>query len=164
MSAKQREQIQRLQRQFAIVESALSFAACTCRGPGRPLVSTDFHTIEELEVILYIPCPVHKYRNPGIVRQIFGHSVPLRKPDWPYCTCPPDIWRDYAMGRRPMPTEEESELHRYDWYGPWLEDAKYTMANPEQAKKDLQKYNQRIREIKEEFFRKAIPYWQSNGY
>src|SRR5207302_9930514 len=107
------ESLDRIGRNVRSIRKARALAACTCRGKGRRICETNYHTAEELEAILYVPCPVHGLRTPGIIFWS-PDSSPLQRPDWEFCNeefgkCRPHWDRDYQMGKREEPTEEERQ-------------------------------------------------------
>lgn len=110
MSARLKHKLSRLENSIRQYSTTVLLSECTCRGKGRPCCETLFHTSDELETILYIPCPVHGLRDPGFI-MFQGSSYALAPPDWPYCTCPPHPRRDFVMGKRPRPTDDEIRRH-----------------------------------------------------
>ena len=105
------QRLDRLDRQIRSVKEARDLVACTCRDGDRRIGTTRYHTVEELEAILNVLCPVHGLRTPGMILWTARWS-PLERPDWNFCNwefgkCPPHSYRDYRMGRRPEPTKEE---------------------------------------------------------
>jgi hypothetical protein len=110
------KRLDRIDRGVQKLEQTHALAACNCRGRGKKIVETKFHTAEELEKILWVPCPVHGIREPGFVCFTPPWCL-LKKPDLKFCTCPPHPWRDFVTGKRPKPTcEEEMEYSRTGEY------------------------------------------------
>lgn len=110
MSARLEKKLNRLEISITQYRATVLQAKCTCRGKGRPVCMTRYHNRDELEKILYIPCSVHRLRDPGPI-WFLGTPYPLPRQDWAYCTCPPHPWRDFAMGKRPRPTPDEMLQH-----------------------------------------------------
>jgi hypothetical protein len=110
MSAHLKQKVSRLENLMHQYSATVVLSECTCRGTGGSCGNTMYHTNDELEVILYVPCPVHGLRDPGPI-WFRGRPYPLARPDWDYCTCPPHPWRDFVMGKRPRPTQEEIEQY-----------------------------------------------------
>lgn len=135
MSARLKQKVSRLENSLRFYSATVFLSKCTCRGIGRSGWMTRYHTSDELEKILYVPCPVHGLRDPGPI-WFQPRSEPLEDPDWDYCTCPPDPWRDYVMGKRPRPTQDELIQHANEHLG---------------DKSDFEEESRRIKEIIETF-------------
>jgi hypothetical protein len=96
------KRLDRIDRGVQKLEQTHALAACNCRGRGKKIVETKFHTAEELEKILWVPCPVHGIREPGFVCFTPPWCL-LKKPDLKFCTCPPHPWRDFLIDRQAHP-------------------------------------------------------------
>lgn len=90
----------------SIIEKSqqIQIAKCNCRGIGKKIVTTTFHNAKELELIRAVPCPVHGKRSLGYMMYA-AKWMPIQKPDWRFCKCPPYPRRDALMGRIPLPTD-----------------------------------------------------------
>lgn len=113
MSSDLSRRLAQIERQLSKVVEERKNAACRCRGEGKAIPETNYHTAQELERILWEPCPVHGVREPGFIWWI-SFEITLQEPDWKFCTCPPDPLRDYDMGKRGLPSHDEVEKHRED--------------------------------------------------
>jgi hypothetical protein len=102
-------QINRIERALRKIKDVRAAIACTCRGLGRKIITTRYHSApEELKKILWVPCPVHGLRDPGVLMWT-AKRFPLNREDWEFCSCPPHPGREFRMGIRPEPTKEETD-------------------------------------------------------
>jgi hypothetical protein len=89
---------------------------CNCR-VGR---KTIYHNAVELARIMAMSCPVHSIRHLGEVMWV-GRSLPLRRDDQQFCSCPPSPLRELLLGRRGPLNEAEQREQKERWmreYGP----------------------------------------------
>ena len=123
MSLRLKSKLDKIERALAAVEIARINASCKCRR------ETKWHTIEELEKIMAVPCPVHGVIRLGSVWWT-PSNVPINEEDWEFCECPPEYWRDLEMGRLSLPEDPEEQRlleERLDresqerWYQEFLE-------------------------------------------
>jgi hypothetical protein len=98
--------IDQIQRSLQKIKDERAAIACRCRGRDRKVCITRYHSVVELKKILWVPCPVHGPRDPGFITWT-AQKWPLNREDWEFCNCPPRLWRDYLMGKRPEPTRAE---------------------------------------------------------
>lgn len=109
MLKSENRRLDKIEQMLAHVNTAKR-EACICRGRGRVNTAGDrpdttrYHTAEELEQILAVPCPVHGVRDPG-----FTWPAPpwlaINKEDWQFCHCPPNVRRDVEMGKIVLPDD-----------------------------------------------------------
>ena len=95
-----RGRIEKLEKRFSRVCEQAKAESCIC---GKVL---DYHTSDELELILAERCPVHGLAEPKFIWQI-SENMPLELEHRKYCKCPPNAWRAFLEGKRPRPTMDE---------------------------------------------------------
>jgi hypothetical protein len=96
-------------RAFELAEKARK--QCTCRLGG----VTKHHSVEELEAIMQLGCPVHKVRNLGSIEWA-PRDAPIDVRDENCCSCGPDMRRDYRLGKRkPLTEVEQQEYEEQRW-------------------------------------------------
>ena len=67
MASNLRRRLTRIERKIPQILEARKAVACICRGKGKAIYETNYHTAEELEKILWVPCPTHGLRDPGFI-------------------------------------------------------------------------------------------------
>jgi hypothetical protein len=95
-----RQRIEKLEMLLSRIWEQIEVESCIC---GKVI---EYHTSDELELILAERCPAH-----GVVKPKF---ITWRANNWPlapehrkYCKCPPNLWREFLEGKRPRPTTDE---------------------------------------------------------
>jgi hypothetical protein len=91
-------------------------AECSCRAGE----TTVYHNSAELARIMQVSCAVHEFRDLGEVMWV-GRSLPLRRDDQQFCSCPPSPLRELLLGGRGPLDEAEQREQKERWmreYGP----------------------------------------------
>lgn len=83
---------------------------CTCRVRQK----TMYHDAAELARIMALSCPIHSICDLGELIWV-GRSVPLRREDQQFCSCPPSPLRELLMGRRDVLSEAEQRQEEQRW-------------------------------------------------
>lgn len=93
---------------------------CNCRAGQK----TMYHDAAELARIVTVSCPMHSIRDLGEVMWV-GRSIPLRREDHQFCSCPLSPLRELLLGRRGPLNEAEHKEQEERWvseYGPGSEE------------------------------------------
>ena len=83
---------------------------CKCRSG----LKTYYHTAADLEQILSVPCPAHRFRDQGDLLWV-PPGTPLLPEDRHLCSCPSCPTRDWLGGKRGPLTKEEQEEECRSW-------------------------------------------------
>ena len=110
MSSDLSRRLAQIERKLPKILEERKLASCTCRGYDKAIYETCYHTVEELERILWVPCPVHGMREPGRIWPT-RPDMALQLADRICCQCPPDPLRDWEEGKRTRPAREEIDAH-----------------------------------------------------
>jgi hypothetical protein len=97
-----------------------------------------YHNAAELARILAVSCPAHSICDLGEVMWV-GKSLPLRRDDEQFCSCPPSPVRELLLGRRGPLDEAEHRAQEERWmreYGP---------SSDEQFRRDQERVKQLLR-------------------
>jgi len=101
-----------IEKRLRALEQILFVGAkeCNCRVGHK----TIYHDEAELARIMAVSCPVHSIRDLGEVMWV-GRSLPLRRDDQQFCSCPPSPLRELLLGRRGPLTQAEHEVEVERW-------------------------------------------------
>jgi hypothetical protein len=92
---------------------------CICRAGGH----TTYHTANDLERILNVACPLHRFRDLGRLSCV-PTGMPLHPQDRHLCGCPPNPSRDWLTGKRGPLTQQELEEECSQWRQEFSEKAR----------------------------------------
>jgi hypothetical protein len=141
VSTKRRVTLLENRRAFELAEKARK--QCTCRSGS----VTKHHSAEELKTIMQLVCPVHNIRDLGSIEWA-PQELPIDVRDQICCSCPPDMRRDYRLGKRKLPTEAEQGVYEQEWWEKFhqlaahrsqLEEVEHEIALTEQLIKKYEK-------------------------
>jgi hypothetical protein len=95
-----------LNKRLEVVEKTLARKnqkmSCNCRNAQE----TKYHTAKDLEKIMQIPCPIHRFRDLGALIRV-PEGSPLLVDDRYLCACPPSPTREWLESKRGPLTEAE---------------------------------------------------------
>ncbi len=160
MSLRLKSKLNKIERALAAAEIARINASCNCRR------ETKWHTIEELQKIMAVSCPVHGFMHLGSVWWT-PPCVPINEEDWEFCSCPPDVWRDEIMGRLLFPEDPQErkllkEKMLREQQARWSREATEILENPNAAR-EFAEWSAKVDDLFRKYDEKKVSYRRSNG-